>query len=160
LDVLMSQYEYKVVPAPNQGKKGKGVKTASGRFALALEEQMNALGVDGWEYVRADTLPCEERVGLTSKTTTYQNVLVFRRVVAPGDTRRVSDAEPVPPPAPVAVPLASSTGRVLRPPPSTPQQTHQAAPPAADATGAAAAAAAALRAYRTSSDDRTDVAAQ
>jgi hypothetical protein len=48
---------------------------------------MNDMAREGWEYLRADTLPCEERAGLTGKTTTYQNVLVFRRVVA-----RVADA--------------------------------------------------------------------
>mgnify|MGYP001804396545 FL=1 len=40
---------------------------------------MNDLAADGWEYLRADTLPAEQREGLMSKTTVYQNVLVFRR---------------------------------------------------------------------------------
>ena len=77
----MERFEYKVVPAPVQGKKSKGVKGTSGRFALALETLMNELGAEGWEYVRADTLPCEERSGLTGRTTTFQNMLVFRRTV-------------------------------------------------------------------------------
>ena len=75
-------YEYKVVPAPARGMKAKGVKTAEDRFALALQTSMNELAVDGWEYLRADTLPCEQREGLMSKTTVYQNMLVFRRVKA------------------------------------------------------------------------------
>ena len=41
---------------------------------------MNRLGADGWDYVRADALPCDERVGLTGTKTTFQNMLVFRRV--------------------------------------------------------------------------------
>ena len=72
-------YEYKVVPAPLRGLKAKGVKTAEDRFALALETAMNDLARDGWEYLRADTLPSEQREGLMSKTTVYQNMLVFRR---------------------------------------------------------------------------------
>ncbi len=72
-------YEYKVVPAPTRGLKAKGVKTAEDRFAHALETEMNTLATDGWEYLRTDTLPAEQREGLMGKTTVYQNVLVFRR---------------------------------------------------------------------------------
>lgn len=75
-------YEYRVVPAPNRGEKARGVKTTSDRFALALTGVMNALGREGWEYLRADTLPCEERVGLTGSKSTFQHLLVFRRAVA------------------------------------------------------------------------------
>ena len=76
-------YEYRVVPAPNRGEKARGVKTTSDRFALALTGVMNTLGREGWEYLRADTLPCEERVGLTGSKSTFQHLLVFRRAVAP-----------------------------------------------------------------------------
>lgn len=72
-------YEYKVIPAPVRGLKAKGVKTPEDRFAHALQTAINTLAADGWEYVRADTLPCEQREGLMGKTTTYQNMLVFRR---------------------------------------------------------------------------------
>ena len=72
-------YEYKVIPAPVRGLKAKGVKTQEERFAHALEQAMNELADDGWEYIRADTLPCEQRDGLMSKTTVFQNMLVFRR---------------------------------------------------------------------------------
>ena len=43
---------------------------------------MNALGAEGWEYQRSETLPSEERSGLTRRVTTFQNMLVFRRAVA------------------------------------------------------------------------------
>lgn len=76
----MPNYEYRVIPAPKRGLKGKGVGSASAaRFAHAMEVAMNDLGRDGWDYVRADTLPCEERQGLTGRTTVFQNMLVFRR---------------------------------------------------------------------------------
>ncbi|WP_296417168.1 DUF4177 domain-containing protein [Pseudooctadecabacter sp.] len=78
----MTGYEYKVVPAPTRPLKAKGVKGTSARFANALETVMNDLGTDGWEYQRTDTLPVEERQGLTGKTTTFQNMLVFRRRLA------------------------------------------------------------------------------
>lgn len=75
----MQNFEYKVIPAPLRGKKAKGLKTTEDRFALAMTEVLNAQATEGWEYVRADRLPCEERSGLTGKTTSTQNVLVFRR---------------------------------------------------------------------------------
>ena len=85
----MQRFEFKIIPAPKRGEKARGVKTTEDRFALALTGLMNELGAEGWDYVRADALPCEERVGFTSTKTTYVNVLVFRRLV-------VEDSEPVP----------------------------------------------------------------
>ncbi|MFN3575902.1 MAG: DUF4177 domain-containing protein [Tabrizicola sp.] len=78
----MQRFEFKVIPAPRRGEKARGVKTTEDRFALALTKLMNELGAEGWDYVRADTLPCDERVGLTGSKTTFQNVLVFRRVLS------------------------------------------------------------------------------
>jgi hypothetical protein len=77
----MQRFEFKVIPAPKRGEKARGVKSTEDRFALALTTLMNQLGADGWDYVRADALPCEERVGFTGSKTTFQNVLVFRRVI-------------------------------------------------------------------------------
>ena len=77
----MIRYEYKVLPAPSRGQRGKGVKGSDGKFANALETLMNLMGSDGWEYQRADTLPSEERAGIASKTTVFRNVLVFRRPI-------------------------------------------------------------------------------
>ncbi|HCP80666.1 MAG TPA: DUF4177 domain-containing protein [Octadecabacter sp.] len=77
----MTGFEYKVVPAPMRGLKGKGIKGTPARFANALQSVMNDLGREGWEYQRTDTLPVEERQGLTGKTTNFQNMLVFRRAI-------------------------------------------------------------------------------
>ncbi len=77
----MRLYEYKVLPAPLRGQRGKGVKGADGKFANALEQLMNKMGSEGWEYQRAETLPSEERSGIASKNTVFRNVLVFRRPV-------------------------------------------------------------------------------
>jgi hypothetical protein len=77
----MTQFEYKVVPAPKKGKRGKGIKGNDGKFANALEAVMNEWAVLGWEYQRTDTLPSEERLGLTRRTTVFQNMLIFRRTL-------------------------------------------------------------------------------
>ena len=76
----MSQYEYRVIAAPTRGLKAKGIKTPEARFSHALEDVMNTMAADGWEYQRAETLPSIERSGLTSTTSTLRNVLVFRRL--------------------------------------------------------------------------------
>lgn len=140
----MPRYEFKVVPAPEQGKKGRGVKGPKGRFANALESLMNDLGAEGWDYVRADTLPFEERTGLTGKTTTFQNLLVFRRVLdEPEPAGRVGNELP-----PVAGLLEAPSAT------PTPQLTRGQEP----TDSATANAVAALSAYRQSR--KQDLAAE
>lgn len=75
-------YEYKVVPAPVKGVKAKGLKTPEARFALGVEQAINALAAEGWEYQRSDVLPSEERQGLTGSATHWRTLLVFRREMA------------------------------------------------------------------------------
>lgn len=106
----MAQFEYKVVPAPVRGEKVRGAKTTQDRYAHTLMTVMNELGRDGWEYLRADTLPCEERVGFTGRQTTFQHMLVFRRVIA----QAAVDAPLAALPAPMLV--ATPTPDVTIPP--------------------------------------------
>ncbi|MCB1343334.1 MAG: DUF4177 domain-containing protein [Pseudooceanicola sp.] len=80
----MTRYEYKVVPAPSRGTKAKGVRSPEGRFAVSIEAVLNEMGAQGWEYLRAELLPSEERQGLTGSTTNWRNMLVFRRALAEG----------------------------------------------------------------------------
>lgn len=75
----MAGFEYKVIPAPHKGEKAKGIKTPEARFSHSLEQLMNSLGAEGWEYQRADTLPSSERSGLTGSQTVWRHILVFRR---------------------------------------------------------------------------------
>ena len=87
----MSSYEYKIVPAPRRGKRVKGAKTSQDRLAALLTERVNAEAGSGWEFLRVDSIPVEEKKGfLSSATETYNSYLVFRRGTAP---------EPVPKPA-------------------------------------------------------------
>jgi hypothetical protein len=96
------QFEYKVVPAPTRGVKAKGLKTPTSRYANALSQLMNELAAEGWEYQRAETLPSEERSGLTGRTVVEHNVLIFRRAVVVDEAE---DAAPESPeaPAPLSV---------------------------------------------------------
>jgi hypothetical protein len=78
----MRQFEYRAIPAPNTGTKAKGVKSREDRFALSMTDALNEMATDGWEYVRAEMLPVEERKGLTGTQKSYQNILIFRRLKA------------------------------------------------------------------------------
>ncbi|MEE2945029.1 MAG: DUF4177 domain-containing protein [Pseudomonadota bacterium] len=107
----MERFEYKVVPAPMKGRKARGVRRAEDKFALSIEEVMNDMALEGWEYQRSETLPHEERSGLTATSTTYRSVLVFRRskdvaTRAPeADLPKLEAAAPEPLPAPQADPV-------------------------------------------------------
>ena len=108
----MPRYEYKVVPAPAKGRKARGVKTPEGRFALAVEQVLNKMGAEGWEYLRADLLPSEDRSGLAGSTVNWRNLLVFRRAIETGTEAfqpQVVDA-PDPTAEPPAVAAIAATG--------------------------------------------------
>ncbi|MEO1641504.1 MAG: DUF4177 domain-containing protein [Pseudomonadota bacterium] len=130
----MMTYEYKVVPAPARGLKAKGVKTVEDRFANALQTAMNDLAVDGWEYLRTDTLPCEQREGLMGKTTVYQNMLVFRReksAAAPAVSRPAEPTVAAPRPKTGEERLAEKSA-AAKPVPVVTETTPPASEPAED----------------------------
>jgi hypothetical protein len=79
----MQSYEYRVIAAPAKPAKGKGdVET---RFAETVATTLNAEAGAGWEFLRVETLPCEERQGLTGSRTVFRSMLVFRRPAEPGE---------------------------------------------------------------------------
>ena len=106
----MPRYEYKVVPAPRKGEKTRLAKSTPDRFAVALTTLMNQMGSDGWDYLRVDALPCDERVGLTGSKTTFQNMLVFRREVQAVEAAQplpLTALDPAPTPAPTTAPTTA-----------------------------------------------------
>ena len=109
----MSSYEYTVIPAPARAEKTKGAKTGIERFAATLTDTLNDMARDGWDYVRAETLPAEERSGLASRSTVYHNVLVFRRALAAPATRQEAAApsQSATPPAPQPDNIATANAR-------------------------------------------------
>lgn len=100
----MARIEYKVVPAPERARKKRGLKGPA-LFAHEVEMVMNEHAADGWTYLRTDTLPHEERSGLTNKITTYRNLLVFERTIPEVTEDAVAEA-PIAAPAPLPVPDA------------------------------------------------------
>ena len=53
----MTRFEYKVMAAPTRAPKVRGADSVESRFAVALAGVLNREGMDGWEYLRAETLP-------------------------------------------------------------------------------------------------------
>jgi hypothetical protein len=102
----MPYYEYIVVAAPEKAPRVKGLK-GTARFAYALQEVMNDLAQDGWEYLRAESLPDTERKGfMGGSETVTRNVLVFRREIdleepAEPQPARLAVSQPPAPRAPV-----------------------------------------------------------
>ncbi|WP_370401840.1 DUF4177 domain-containing protein [Sulfitobacter sp. JB4-11] len=115
----MPSYEYKIVPAPTKGLKAKGVKGPEARFAHTLEDRMNEMAAEGWEYQRAETLPSVERSGLTSTTTEWRNVLVFRRLRDSAAEAFTPELLPAPDAATPETPQNGSAAPAKKDPPVT-----------------------------------------
>jgi hypothetical protein len=80
---------------------------------------MNEMGRDGWDYIRADTLPAEERAGFTRKVTVYQNLLTFRRSLPSAAEKPTSGKQAAEEPAEIPLvplkarePVASAAPRI------------------------------------------------
>ena len=103
-------HEYKVIPAPRRGKRGRNTKGPVGRFAYAVESTLNEMAADGWEFVRAETLGAEEREGMMRrKIETFYGVLVFRRdVLADVDTAPKASIQPAKAPSPLKLETKSA----------------------------------------------------
>ncbi len=100
----MPNFEYKIVPAPDRAKKIKGAKGPEARFAATLEETLNTLGRDGWEFVRSEVFSVEERAGLTGKKSVDRQMMVFHRALPEPEKAapvQPPEAAPEPPQSPV-----------------------------------------------------------
>lgn len=77
-------FEYKCIGAPERPKRQRGVRGRSERVALAMQEIIAVEAVDGWEYMRTDLVPVEEKASLFSRTReVHRAVLIFRRELNP-----------------------------------------------------------------------------
>lgn len=78
----MTRYEYKAVSAPIRGEKTRGLKSAEDRLAAAFERLLNRMADDGWEFVRTESLPAEEKTTFGRATSVNAHIVVFRRPAA------------------------------------------------------------------------------
>lgn len=99
-------YEYKAVGAPEKGRKRRGAKTRSDRVAAALEDILQVEATDGWEYLRTDLIPVEERSGWFGRgQEAHRAVMVFRRALEA-------------PAVQASAPVAASARPIARPDPA------------------------------------------
>ncbi|MBA3325127.1 MAG: hypothetical protein H0T41_07670 [Rhodobacteraceae bacterium] len=76
----MTFYDYKVTPAPKRLKRIKGVRSTAELFSATLAEAINAAAREGWEYLRAESLPAEEAGRWFRRgSEVIETVLIFRR---------------------------------------------------------------------------------
>ena len=96
-------FEYNVIPAPTQMKRSKGAKTAGERLAIELQDAINEMAAQDWEYVRSDTLTVMDKPSRFSRAVEMiETVLVFRR---PKTAARASQRlEPSAPTQPQPIP--------------------------------------------------------
>jgi hypothetical protein len=112
-------FEYKCVGGPERPMRQRGT-SRSERVALAMQEIIGAEAVDGWEYLRTDLVPVEEKAGLFSRRhDVHRAVLVFRRERTAARPERQTlarglAADPEPPASLGAAPRESNEEREAR----------------------------------------------
>lgn len=79
----MSGFEFKVVPAPKRARKLTGLAKGEDRFCATLTDVITDLGLDGWEFVGAETLPHVRRLLGLFRRREERGCLVFRRRIEP-----------------------------------------------------------------------------
>lgn len=74
-------YEFQVIAAPRKGERVPGLRTDADRMANTLTHLLNEMALDGWDYVRADTLPNLDSADLSGTAPPTMTLLVFRRLL-------------------------------------------------------------------------------
>lgn len=119
-------YEYKVVPAPQRAVKAKGLKTTAERFAHALAERINAEAAGGWQFVRTETLACEERSRFGATRMSQQTVMIFTREVGAARPDTAAALAAVQAPVLTPAPAPGADRPALRAEPRTESRTDEA----------------------------------
>ena len=141
----MTRFEYKTVAAPRKERRFKGVKSGAEGFARTIEDVLNEECVDGWEFQRAESLPCDARGGLFSRGgEVLHTVLIFRRALPDPHARPElsphhqpvirASKKPEPKGAPGATPLHAPQPVASQPVASQPQRPAPAPAPSSEPT--------------------------
>ncbi|MEM9756063.1 MAG: hypothetical protein AAF914_08725 [Pseudomonadota bacterium] len=86
----MSRYEFMVIPAPVTARKLTGLTKDQDRFCATITDVMTDMGLAGWDFVGAETLPVHERRMFVLSKRAEKSCLVFRREI-----ERLIDPKPV-----------------------------------------------------------------
>ncbi|MEL7468138.1 MAG: hypothetical protein AAFN27_06775 [Pseudomonadota bacterium] len=102
-------YEYKCVGAPEKAKRRRGAKTRTDRVAAVMQDIIAQEAVGGWEYLRTDLVPVEEKSGLFGRVhEVHRAVLIFRRGEPAGAHARAVQSDMVSPAPAMAAPAAAN----------------------------------------------------
>lgn len=75
----MTEYEYRVIPAPAKPARGRDAGGASDGFASIFAETLNDMGREGWLYVRTDAVTERHGRWPFRRWTETRELLVFQR---------------------------------------------------------------------------------
>ena len=78
---IVTKYEFKVVPAPDQARKLSREEKGEDAVCVTLMETMNALGLEGWDFVRTEKLTMRQPSGIMGSKTIEREMLIFRREI-------------------------------------------------------------------------------
>lgn len=77
----MTKYEFRAVPCPQRAQRNRRLAKGTDAFSDTLTAAINELSVEGWDYIRTDTIEVKKS-GLLSRAQ-ERSFLVFRREVRP-----------------------------------------------------------------------------
>lgn len=79
----MSRYEFKVIPSPKRPRKLTDLTKDQDKFCATVSDVMCDMGLEGWEFIGAETLPFEYRRFAVFNRKIEKSCLVFRREIQP-----------------------------------------------------------------------------
>ena len=90
----MSRFEFKVIPSPRRPRKLEGLEKDLDKFCATMTDIMTDMGLEGWEFIGAETIQDERRaLGIFSRVSD-KSCLVFRRPISKLDEKVEAAVKP------------------------------------------------------------------
>jgi hypothetical protein len=75
----MSYFEYKVIPAPSQRRRGQKRVDGMDKYASTISDILTEMGLEGWDFIGAEAMTERRRKFLFLITDIERTIMVFRR---------------------------------------------------------------------------------
>jgi hypothetical protein len=75
----MSYFEYKVIPAPSQRRRGQKRVDGMDKYASTVSDILTEMGLEGWDFIGAEAMTERRRKFLFLITDIERTIMVFRR---------------------------------------------------------------------------------
>ena len=77
----MKKFEYKLVPTPRRSRRFSGLKPGGDSYAHTVEQDINYLAMEGWEFMRTEMM-VKKTTGVSFfKSARPTEYMVFRRLL-------------------------------------------------------------------------------